>query len=269
MQKGYNPQVADSVFLSQQIDTSAIDSSLIKAGIQDTAFISGTDSVKKPDKYILDSTVVYTSTIKEANIKIQFKTDSSETDSPYIAIQEWNFNENFLLENPIANIKFHKRNDSLQTTMQYENQISSANRKTHQNDWLTGLGLLIIFLFIWIRIFYGKFYTILGDSISNYQIAAKLYDEKNILTRRASLMLNVIYFIVFAIFLYELFIHFSIPAPDIKGTYLFGIILGVLFLYSLIRIALLQMTGFIFNNRSVFAEYIHHTIPNPLLNIYV
>ena len=57
----------------------------------------------------------------------------------------------------------------------------------------------------------------------------------------------------------DTFIHFSIPAPNIKGMYLFGIILGVLFLYSVVRIALLQITGFIFDNRSVFAEYIHHT----------
>ncbi len=134
MQKGYSPQVADSVFLFQQIDTSAIDSSVIKAGIQDTAFISRTDSIRKPVKFITDSTVADTSAIEEASLKIQFKPVSVQTDYPYAKIQEWDFNDNFLLENPLADIKFHEHHDSLQTTMHYKNEISSVTRKVRQND---------------------------------------------------------------------------------------------------------------------------------------
>ncbi|MBN2481363.1 MAG: DUF4271 domain-containing protein [Bacteroidales bacterium] len=263
MHTGYNLQVSDSVFLLQKIDTSVIDSSITGTDMLDSVFVPQPDILSTPVTAIEDTTIPDTAVTLQSSVYIQITTDTFESDSPCLPELKWNFNKNFLMENPLSNMHLFRQRDASPESGDHsgttKTDLLPEARIKYQNDWLTGIGLLIIFLFIWIRIFYGKFFSSLADSILNFQIAAKLYLEKNILTRRVSLILDLIFYVVLTIFIYELIVHFNIPKINITGVYLFGMILGILTAYMLVRIALLHLTGFIFNNRSVFTEYIHHT----------
>jgi len=258
MPKGYNPQVIDSVYIPQQTDTIFTESYK-----QDSTAFQPSDTVYKAVTLIQDSIPQSTFVRVYIEDEIQEDVQNIEPESSFLEDNVWNFNRNFLTENPLSELQFFSKRDSLKFVTVQETPLYRVNipvvRRTDQEDWLTGLGMMILLLFIWIRIFYGKFYTLLADSITNYQISAKLYLEKNVLTRRVSPIMDVIYFVVFAVFLYELTKYSGILTTNIKEIVLYGIILGLLMAYSLFRITILRMTGFLFHNVQVFTEYIHHT----------
>jgi len=278
MPKGYSLQIADPVIIPQQID-SVTNKLIIQdsvtfqpadtflkpvTGITDTAIATSADTILEPDTEIPDSSVADTLILLPARLQIQVPVDKHQPDTFYLEDHGWNFNRNFLLDNPLTNIHLYRSFDSLHT-VSLQNEIRNQPlldpelRAVSQENWLTVLMVFILILFIWIRILYGKIFSLLADSLKNYQISAKLFLERNILTRRFSLMLDVIYFVVFAVFLFELVGHYALLESEIRNIYLFGMILSVLVLFSVTRIGLLRLTGFVFNKHSLFAEYIHHT----------
>jgi len=120
-----------------------------------------------------------------------------------------------------------------------------------------GVFLLLIVLFIWIRIFYSKFFATLANALISFQIAAKLFREKNVLLHRVSIVLDFIYIVVLSVFIYELTLYLELSRSGMSGINLFLLLLNIVMLYALVRIFLLRLTGTLFLVRSMFAEYIH------------
>ena len=257
---GSDMQVIDSIQFNQQTDTV-----VSQSGLQDSLSLPASDSLPATVNEITSKTE---SNINQNERIVKELTREQQTvrvdTFPYANLNWNNASTNFLIQNSLSGIPVPGEHEILhlgseQKGFTRQQPISPAERNRVQEDWLTGLLLLIVLLFIAIRSFYGKVFTQLADSLTNYHISSKLYQEKNVLTKRVNLVLDTIYFVVFSVFIFEFNRHFGILNPKYNGFFLFGAILAILILYSLIRIILLHLTGFLFDSRSLFSEYIHHS----------
>jgi len=177
----------------------------------------------------------------------------------------WNSNRNFFLENGLSGIVKESRTGkgeivtpvSFVTTK--PDNIQYKIRSLTTIDWFLGIFLMIAVLFIWIRLFYSKFFTTLGNALISFQISAKMFREKNVLLHRVSIVLDFVYMLIISIFLFELSMHFRIVSPDTNRFNLYLIFLNFIILYTLLRIFILRLTGFLFMVQPLFSEYLHNT----------
>ena len=180
-------------------------------------------------------------------------------------ITGWNSNRNFFTDNGLTGVVSGSGNSKPQaltstvTGSPRPENIDIRPRTLNTQDWLLGIFLLLTLLFIWIRVFYGKFFAILGNSLISFQISAKLFREKNILHQRVSFVLDFVYILVFSVFIYEVAVHFGLASQEISPFNLFLVFLNVMIFYTLARMTLLRLTGFLFMAQPVFSEYIHNT----------
>lgn len=179
---------------------------------------------------------------------------------------EWNSNRNFLIENGLTGIvktgtiQQQRTLSPIYSGTAKPAEIVARQRNLGSYDWLLGIFMLLIVLFIWIRIFYSKFFATLASSLLSFQISAKLFREKNVLLHRVSFVLDFIYVVVFSIFVFELVNYYGLSSSNMSSFNLFLLLLNIVMLYALFRIILLRLTGALFMTRSLFAEYSHNTL---------
>jgi len=181
-----------------------------------------------------------------------------------IVIPEWNFNTNFFTENELTRtvtstgyLKSGKK-EYIATSAKPEN-IVPQGRNTQNIDWLLGIFIFITLLFIWIRLFYGKYFSLLANAVGSFHISAKLFRERNVMVRRVSIVLDFIYLVVLSVLTFESAIHFDWFTSGLSRFNEYMLLLNIIMLYALIRIALLRFTGFLFLKHNLFSEYIHNS----------
>ena len=178
---------------------------------------------------------------------------------------DWNFRHNFFIDNNLNKVVSASKTTGAMSRSNYHAvtekpaglEIHHRNQGTY--DWMLGIFLLLTLFFIWIRIFYGKFYATLGSALTSYQLSAKLFREKNVLHRRVSIVLDFIYLVVFSVFIFELASHYSLVKTSLDSFNLFLLFFNIVMLYALLRVFVLRSTGSLFLNQSLFSEYIHST----------
>jgi len=254
----YPQQESDSTLRPQQADTVPIQNG------QDTVFVQDEDDAigyftNHPGE------VLRIQSIRLQSAPAPAKEVPLPVKGPTILIPEWNFNSNFLLDNgltrTVTRSGFFKSGESNLPAAGSLKPVSvlPQGRNKQSIDWFLGFFLLITLLFIWIRMFYGKYFSLLANALTSFQISAKLFRERNVLVRRVSFVLDFIYFMVFSIFTFEVLTHFGWLKSDLSRFNLYLLLLNIIMIYSLIRIALLRLTGFLFLNQGLFSEYIHNT----------
>ncbi len=202
--------------------------------------------------------IVRLSPVKEEKVEIPKK--------QAILPPEWNFNVNFFVENELtravsSNGFFRQTDESLvATTGARPEAIAPRERNISHLDWFLGIFLGISLLFIWIRLFYGKYFSTLASAVSSFQMSAKLFRERNILVRRVSIVLDFIYFVMLSVLIYESVTHFKWVTYSLSQFNLYMLLLNIIIVYSLLRITLLRLTGHLFLQRNLFSEYIHNTL---------
>jgi hypothetical protein len=198
-------------------------------------------------------------TVKEVPVEIPKKKDFHPP--------QWNFNLNFFTENLLT--RAVSRNGAFApgegshvatSTGIKPDVIVPLGRNIPHLDWFLGIFLFISMLFIWIRLFYGKYFTTLASAVSSFQMSAKLFRERNVLVRRVSIVLDFIYFVMLSVLIFESVTHFNWVTPSLSQFNLYMLLLNIIIIYSLGRIALLRLTAKLFMQRSLFSEYIHNTL---------
>jgi hypothetical protein len=185
--------------------------------------------------------------------------------APMVNIKGWNSNRNFFAENGLTGIVTENRTvkkvelATVRAGSLKPETITPQSRFLYTHDWFLGIFLLLAVFFIWIRIFYSKFFATLANALVSFQGSAKLFREKNVLVHRVSIVLDSVYILVMSVFLFEFAVHFNISKTEIGAFNLFLIFLNVIIFYTLLRLVILKMTGFLFLNQTVFSEYIHNT----------
>ncbi len=174
----------------------------------------------------------------------------------------WNTGRNFFQDNGLSGIVkglSDNRTETFASASVQPPEIQLQQRIPATHDWLLGIFLLLVVLFVWIRIFYSKFFATLGNALVSYHMSAKLLEEKNVLSQRVSAVLDFIYLIVFSVFLYELIAFKGFTLSGTSGIRIFLILFNMMILYALFRIIMLKLLGFLFLSRSLFSEYLHNT----------
>ena len=197
--------------------------------------------------------------------KIQIGTPVHEVTAAADEPSNWNSNRNFFRENGLTGIVSNNKLpevNALSATSAGSMRPASINlqsRYQSTQDWFLGIFLLLTLLFIWIRVFYSKFFGTLASSLGSFQISAKLFREKNVLVHRVSIVLDFVYILVISVFLYEFAVHFSLAQAKISPFRLFLVFLNFIIFYTLLRLFVLRLTGYLFMVQPVFSEYIHNT----------
>jgi hypothetical protein len=256
----YHPQIQDSINTSQQPDT------VVTTGAQQPNPPTNTD-----DTVIGYFPSVSTVIIRPYSVTVEAvpkeKTSGSQVVSSVRKVihKEWNTGKNFFTENGLTGIvsgsksQQHKASSPVYSGTIKPSDINPQQRMMSTHDWLLGIFLLLVVLFIWIRIFYSKFFATLANALISFHITAKLFQEKNVLLHRVSIVLDFIYLIVFSVFIFELIAYLGFPRSGLNGFYLYLLILNIVMLYALFRILILHLTGILFLIRTLISEYIHNT----------
>jgi hypothetical protein len=179
----------------------------------------------------------------------------------------FNASENFLINNSLNHLGKQSpvimASDSLSAQVATISTPSSVTlqlqpRTYRTGDWVLLVIMIIVMLFIWIRIFYNKFFSFLANSLISYQLSAKVFREKNVLLKRVSFVLDVIYHIVLSFFLYESFTFLKLSPVRLTSYNLFLLFLNILILYTLIRSAVLKLFNYLFRTDPIISEYVHN-----------
>jgi hypothetical protein len=240
---------------------------------------------------ILNSTVDHKQ--KDTVVKMQAKTNSSEPDNTYLLPKKglsksenaadfllnedllsnnpfhksFTETDNFLVDNLLSSLKTGKPNDI--NTSSRDSQFTISGNKFHENhllqhsrtistsNWMLFIFLLVMLIFIWIKFFYSKFILNLTNSLFSYQLSAKSFREKNMLLRRVSFILDIVYHIIISVFLFEFFSYLEIFPGDFSSYNLFLFFVNVLIMFTFFRIILLKAFSRLFKTEFIIAEYIH------------
>ncbi len=253
----------DSVMQPQTVDTTVIPSpvSVIENRVTDV------EAASRPPQAKTDSLQqeVGRKTVPAIQVTDTLKAAKKAVYNPYI--RTFNTAENFLISNSLSHlgIQFPGRDsaDSLSgakttaTTLPQEAFPLQARIRTYV-DWVLPVILVVVLLFIWIKIFYNKFFSFLANSLISYQLSVKLFREKNVLLKRVSLVLDVIYYIVLAFFLYESFTFLQISPARLTSYNLFLFFFNILILYAILRSIALRLFNYLFKTEPVISEFVHN-----------
>ena len=133
-----------------------------------------------------------------------------------------------------------------------------TSRNEVHSDWIFWTFVILAFLFVWIQVFYRKYLISLFNSIFSFQASSKLYNEKNVLARRVSLVLNFVYTISVSLIVFKIAQFYKLRPVNYDKLSFFLIILNFMILFSVIKTLLQKLIGFIFDRLSQVNEYLHN-----------
>jgi hypothetical protein len=179
----------------------------------------------------------------------------------------FNTSDNFLTNNSLSRfgqtLSGNANKDALSNRFTASSVSTSGNlplhdRVNHTGNWLMLIFMIVILLFIWIKIFYNKFFSILSNSLVSYQLSAKVFHEKNVLLKSVSFVLDVIYLIVLTVFLYECFTFWNLAPMKMASYNLFLLLFNIIILYTVTRGLILKLFNTLFKTESIVSEYVHN-----------
>jgi hypothetical protein len=129
------------------------------------------------------------------------------------------------------------------------------NRNTP--DWIFPLVILIVAAFAWLRAFYNKYFIQIVTAFFNNNLANQIVRDENILVQRASILLNLVFNLVAALFLYFVSVHYNWSLGGMSfglNRYLFFALI-VSAAYAL-KFLVLKICGYLFRVDKEMATYI-------------
>lgn len=125
-------------------------------------------------------------------------------------------------------------------------------------DWVLYLTLGFLIVLAWLRVIYTKFTVSIFRAAIDFQVAQKVFREPGIVQWRIFAFLNIYYYFSTGTFLYLVLSYFDYHLFGLTGLKLFGSVTGILFGYSLFRLIIMKLTGYLFNREKLFDEAIFH-----------
>lgn len=140
--------------------------------------------------------------------------------------------------------------------LQPEN-VSPQPREDRTADWFTVCLFLVVAGTAYVRAMYPRVFWQLIRSTFNNAIVNQTVREENTLVQRASVLLSINFYVIAALFLYQLSIHFGWSASWLAGgmiRFLF-FILVIAFAYSL-KLLVLKSMGWLYGADKPVSYYI-------------
>jgi hypothetical protein len=223
-------------------------------------------TIKNKDR-LIDSSVFL---VKKTNLQVNQKFDSNaiinvaDTMNKLVqkdSISNVPISHNFFSFNILSDSFDYNYNDVYITRKDAQPDTNFINipHEYHRSqlNWALLIGFLCILLMLFIKTYYQKFLEQVIGSFLNYQLADKMYKEKNILLRRAFFILNLNFILIVS--LYFLILSGTFEIHITNRSYLdYLIILSGVILILLLRYSIFYLTGTLFMQQPVIMEYIHN-----------
>ncbi len=124
-------------------------------------------------------------------------------------------------------------------------------------DWIFPLLIVIVAAFAWLRAFYNKYFIQIITAFFNNNLTNQIVRDENILVQRASILLNMVFSLVAALFLYFVSVHFNWSLGGMSfglSRYIF-FALAVSSVYTF-KFLVLKICGYLFQLDKEMATYI-------------
>ncbi len=122
-------------------------------------------------------------------------------------------------------------------------------------DWLTLTLLVSLVIFASVRIGYAKYIGSLFQSVINYSTSFRMFGEKNNSILHGASRLEILYYLVFSLFLFQVLVLFSVKNGN-TGLVLYAKTLGFVILYFVLKKSIYKFLGTIFNGVQETSEFI-------------
>jgi hypothetical protein len=96
-------------------------------------------------------------------------------------------------------------------------------------DWVVGIFILTLILLATVRMFFNKYLNQLFQGVANYATSIRLFRERAISLTHASFRLDLVFYFMFSVFIFQLLGHYHIkfPQPDfVIYLVIFGVVIG-------------------------------------------
>lgn len=153
-----------------------------------------------------------------------------------------------------------KTNVSLVATNSNNSGIGLPMRKNEKlnTDWLTILLIIVLVLLATVRNTFSKYLGNLFHSLINFSTAVRMFGEKNNSVLHGAFRLEVNFYIVFSIFLFQLLNFFHLPLAQ-KSLLFFALVFAYVLIYFLLKKAIYLILGSVFNSQVLTSEILFNT----------
>ena len=159
--------------------------------------------------------------------------------------------------------------DSLHTVLEKVEVVFAGKKVFRTNpDWLVGVLVLSIILFASVRLIFNKYLNQLIQSTTNYSTFTRTFRERYFNFLHASFRLDLIFHLIFALFLYQLISTFKIDIGGTKTYYSYLICLGIVIGYFWVKRIIYYIIGVLTESNSEVQEYLFSiTVYNRVLGL--
>lgn len=123
------------------------------------------------------------------------------------------------------------------------------------SDWITVLFLLVTVLLATVRVSYSKYLAYLFQSLVNYSTSFRMFREKNYTILHGAFRLNIIFYLTFSFFLFQVLSLFKLELIDDKLAF-YAACLGIVVIYFFVKKMSYRILGSIFNGAFETNEYL-------------
>lgn len=124
-------------------------------------------------------------------------------------------------------------------------------------DWIIGVFILVLILLATVRLFFNKYLNQLFHAVINYATSFRLYRDRTLSLTHAAFRLDLIFYFMFSIFIYQFFDLFHVSFGQ-SNFITFLIILGTVVAYYILKRLVYFFTGILVDSSSETAEFLYN-----------
>lgn len=122
-------------------------------------------------------------------------------------------------------------------------------------DWITLMLLVAVALFASVRTTWNKYMINLFQSTINYSTALRMYQEKNSSHFYGAFQLDVLFYLIFSVFAFQVLNYFRIDLPY-QNFFLYLFCLAFIVFFFMVKNTIYRFMGVLIRKRSETGEYL-------------
>lgn len=141
-------------------------------------------------------------------------------------------------------------------------KLESINQRINNKEkgWMLWYIVGLVIIFGWLRLIYKRFFNIFLTSSINGQVSNRLFREKNAVTQRIALFLNILAFSTIGLFVFQLLNFHGVKFPKGFNNLQIALLLSIgISLFYFLKSVSISMISFMSDKVKLGAEYNHNT----------
>ena len=162
---------------------------------------------------------------------------------------------------PISSINPEEIFSSLVQEKNDELILPERNNVRQTADWEIGVFIISLLLLVFVRFFHNSYLQLISEATVNFNTANRMFREKSMSLIQASVQMDILFYIVFSFFVFQLSRFFNVQIykiPIIEYLIICGIVVG----FFIVKKAIYVFQGNICKSYTETKEYLFN------INIY-